>query len=321
MSVSQMKTISVLIPAYNASETIRETLDSVLSQTRPADEILVMDDGSTDDTRAILDSYGSRLKVFSQRNQGVAESRNVLCHHASGDVIAFIDSDDIWHPSYLEMQSRLANEYPKAAATFIGHFDFRSGDKVSWDLPDDFRNAKVKVFSPRDFLTQYTRMPGNFFSSFSGIRRAALRQLGDRPFRFRQAEDFYFFTRLLLTGSMVFHPAKMGGYRRRPGSLSSHRILVAETTTQALEALESEYRNTALEKDFRHLFAMKRRAYAKVLLHFEDIGEARRQLKKAIMTDTQIEGKLRAFIILCSAYFPTQLRPDWLAKYPEWKSR
>jgi glycosyltransferase involved in cell wall biosynthesis len=320
MSKSQMKTISVLIPAYNASETIQETLDSVLAQTRPADEILVMDDGSTDDTRAILDSYGSRLKVFSQKNQGVAESRNVLCHHASGDVIAFIDSDDIWHPSYLEIQSRLINEHPRAAAIFVEHIDFSSGDKVTWDLLD-VQNAKTEVFSSLDFLYQYSRRPGNFYASFCCIRRTALKQLRGRPFRFRQAEDFYFFTRLLLTGSMVLHSVKVGGYRRRPGSLSSHRLLVAETTTRALEALDLEYQNTELAKDFRHLFAMKRSAYAKILLHFDDISEARKQLKKALLIDTQMNGRLRALIILCSSYFPTKLRPDWLAKYPEWKSR
>jgi glycosyltransferase involved in cell wall biosynthesis len=312
--------VSVVIPAYNAEDTLRATLESVLRQTIAPHEILVMDDGSTDHTRTILDSYGSRLKVFSQKNQGVAESRNVLCRAASGNVIAFIDSDDIWHPSYLEIQSRLVNEYPEAAATFVGHVDFLSEDKLSWEPQDDLQNAKVEVFPSRNFLNQYAQKPGNFYPSFSCIRRSTLKQLGDKPFCFRQAEDFYFFTRLLLTGPMVFHPAKIGAYRRRPGSLSSHRLQVAETTVQALEALESEYHHTALLKDFMHLFAMKRSAYAKILLHVDESREARKQLKEAVLTDTRIDGKLRALMFLCSSYFPAQIRPDWLAKSPEWKS-
>ncbi len=158
--------VSVVIPAYNAEDTLRATLESVLRQTIAPHEILVMDDGSTDHTRTILDSYGSRLKVFSQKNQGVAESRNVLCRAATGDIIAFIDSDDIWHPSYLEIQSRLVNEYPEAAATFVGHIDFLSEDKLSWEPQGDLQNAKVEVFPSRNFLNQYVRKPGNFYPSF-----------------------------------------------------------------------------------------------------------------------------------------------------------
>ena len=96
--------ICVIIPAYNASATIDATIQSVLDQTHLADEILVVDDGSTDDTFARLSAYGSKIKVFRQPNQGVACARNFLCHQATGDLVAFLDADDVWHPDYLKTQ-------------------------------------------------------------------------------------------------------------------------------------------------------------------------------------------------------------------------
>ena len=99
-------TISVLIPAYNCQATIRETLDSVLAQTRQPDEILVMDDGSTDQTPAILEFYKPRVQVLRQENQGVAAARNSLLERAQGDLLAWLDSDDVWHPHCLDIQSR-----------------------------------------------------------------------------------------------------------------------------------------------------------------------------------------------------------------------
>ena len=321
MSNSSEQTISVIIPAYNAAGTIRATVDSVLAQTLSADEILVMDDGSTDDTRTILESYGSRLKVFCQKNQGSDESRNVLCRKASGDLVTFIDSDDIWHPSYLEVQSRLAAENPEAVGMFVGHFDFHSDDEVMWTAPIASEHPVTRVFSSREFLNEYNRFPGNYYPSFCCVRRSALTQVGKEPFQCRISEDYYFFNRLLLIGAMVFHSATLGAYRRRPGSLSSKRLQLAKTTISALEALQSEYRNTALEKDFEQLFALKRRSYAKILLHFNETREARKQLKATMLTGVKIADTLRGLVILGSSYLPVKLRPDWLAKYPEWKSR
>ncbi len=111
-----MARISVLIPAYNCTATLRETLDSVLAQTRQADEILVMDDGSTDETRALARSYEPLLKVYWQPNAGLARARNALVARATGDLVTFLDSDDLWHPHYLESQLSNLEEYPNAVA-------------------------------------------------------------------------------------------------------------------------------------------------------------------------------------------------------------
>lgn len=88
--------VSVIIPVYNGSKYLATTIESVLAQTYPLHEIIVIDDGSTDSSPEILRSYGDRLRVIRQRNQGVALARNAGLTHASGELITFIDQDDLW---------------------------------------------------------------------------------------------------------------------------------------------------------------------------------------------------------------------------------
>lgn len=87
---------SVIIPVYNGSQYLAATLDSVLAQTYPLHEIIVIDDGSTDSSPDILRSFGDRLRVTRQDNQGVAAARNAALRQVTGDVINFIDQDDLW---------------------------------------------------------------------------------------------------------------------------------------------------------------------------------------------------------------------------------
>ena len=87
---------SVIIPVYNGSQYLATTLESVLAQTYPLHEIIVIDDGSTNSSPDILRSYGERLRVTRQDNQGVAVARNVGLLQVTGDVINFIDQDDLW---------------------------------------------------------------------------------------------------------------------------------------------------------------------------------------------------------------------------------
>lgn len=87
---------SVIIPVYNGSQYLAATLESVLAQTYPLHEIIVIDDGSTDSSPGILRSYGDRLRMTRQDNQGIAAARNAGLRQVTGDVINFIDQDDLW---------------------------------------------------------------------------------------------------------------------------------------------------------------------------------------------------------------------------------
>jgi glycosyltransferase involved in cell wall biosynthesis len=102
-------TISVVIPAYNSAPFIAEAIESVLAQTVPPDEIIVVDDGSTDRTADVLQRFGSRVQLLRQANKGPSIARNVGAAAARGAWLAFIDADDTWLPTKLQRQLEIAS--------------------------------------------------------------------------------------------------------------------------------------------------------------------------------------------------------------------
>lgn len=101
-----MLTLSVVIPNYNRAALIGETLDNVLAQTRPPDEVIVVDDGSTDASVAEIERFAPRVRLIRQQNRGPGPARNRGLAAASGDLIQFMDSDDLWTLNKLEAQER-----------------------------------------------------------------------------------------------------------------------------------------------------------------------------------------------------------------------
>ncbi|MBC8486006.1 MAG: glycosyltransferase [Bacteroidetes bacterium] len=99
-----MKKIAIIIPTYNAAHFIEKAINSVLSQSYSNYEIVVVDDGSTDNTREVLEQYGDKITYIRQENQGVAIARNTGILNSENEYIAFLDSDDEWLPEKLELQ-------------------------------------------------------------------------------------------------------------------------------------------------------------------------------------------------------------------------
>ena len=105
--------VSAIIPAFNAGPFIAQAIESVLAQTLPVDEIVVVDDGSTDDTAAIAMAF-SGIHCIRQRNQGPPTARNAGLHQSTGDLIGFLDADDIWPCNKTETQAHYLEEHPGA---------------------------------------------------------------------------------------------------------------------------------------------------------------------------------------------------------------
>jgi len=113
VSASPPGLISVVIPAYNAQQSLPETLDSLFAQTWPTVEIIVVDDGSTDHTAAILATYGDRIRTIRQANGGLASARRTGVAAASGQMIALMDADDVCRPERLSVQARVLQRWPE----------------------------------------------------------------------------------------------------------------------------------------------------------------------------------------------------------------
>lgn len=128
-----MTTVSTIIPAYNAAKFVREAVDSALAQIGVENEVIVVDDGSTDETPQILAEYGSRIQVVRQVNQGQHAARNHGARVARGEWLAFLDADDIWLPEKLARQ--LACDEPQADLRFTHRENFGEIDRVTRHPP------------------------------------------------------------------------------------------------------------------------------------------------------------------------------------------
>jgi glycosyltransferase involved in cell wall biosynthesis len=123
--------VSVIIPTYNRQAYVREAIESVLSQTYSPFELLVVDDGSTDDTPALLKAYQGRIKVLRQSNHGVSAARNLGIRSARGAFIALLDSDDYWQPDKLALQMDWFDTHPEALICQTEEIWIRNGVRIN----------------------------------------------------------------------------------------------------------------------------------------------------------------------------------------------
>lgn len=145
--------VSVVIPAYNGERYLAEALDSVFNQTEKPYEVIVVDDGSTDTSSEILDSYGDRIVKIEQANSGTASARNRGVGVATGDLIAFLDQDDYWHENKLEKQSRIFRDTPDVQIVWGSVQQFFSPE-LSEDFKKRYRcpNEPVPGYLPSALL-------------------------------------------------------------------------------------------------------------------------------------------------------------------------
>jgi len=125
--VAARKTIGVVVPTYNRASFLPETLDAILGQTRPPDEIIVVDDGSTDATPEVLARYAPGVRTIRITNSGELVARNTGVRAAASDLIAFCDSDDLWRPGYLAAVARLWQAEPRTRAAYGDFVIVRDG--------------------------------------------------------------------------------------------------------------------------------------------------------------------------------------------------
>jgi hypothetical protein len=206
---------SIVIPAYQAAGTIAGALDSALAQALPAHEVIVVDDGSTDDLAAVLVPYMERIELVSKANGGVASARNAGVAAASGDFMAVLDADDSFHPRRLEALAALAQARPD--------LDLITTDTrfiVGGQPQGTFREA-----NPFAVEQQRTAIFANcFVGGWPAVRIARLRAIGGFDERLSQGEDWDCWLRLILDGSaagLVDRPYY--DYVIRQGSLTSDR--------------------------------------------------------------------------------------------------
>jgi glycosyltransferase involved in cell wall biosynthesis len=198
--------ISVVIPCYNAAHFLRATIESILRQTRPATEVIVVDDGSTDDSARIAASFGPPVRVIRQRNQGESAARNRGIEAATGDWVAFLDADDLWLPTKLARQAGVIRLAPADVVCVTCQFDlFGEGmEDRRCELPPRYDSDHPL----REMLTGYA-----VHVSAAVVHREAARRT-PFPEEIRHAEDAIFFVFLRSQGRFLEVPEVLVRYRR-----------------------------------------------------------------------------------------------------------
>jgi glycosyltransferase involved in cell wall biosynthesis len=172
-----MKTrFSVLIPTYNRPEYTRQAIDSVLSQTCPDYELIVIDDGSTDGTHRLLESYGLRIRGLRQSNQGPEAARRAAASEAKGEYLVFLDSDDLMFPYALQTYDTIIRAMDSPAVILGAMTSFGQGR----DIPDlDGPANDIQVLKYRDFLSKDHGI--GISNSKIVIRKSVFRQVDGSP--------------------------------------------------------------------------------------------------------------------------------------------
>jgi glycosyltransferase involved in cell wall biosynthesis len=196
--------VSVVIPTYNRGSVICRTIDNVLSQTYPSIELIIVDDGSTDDTQLRLRAYGDRIRVISQPNSGPAAARNRGIEAARGEFVALQDSDDLWVPTKLERQVALLKKVDKSVVCCVCDTLMRYTDRPEIT---DFQRAWVFPGYQQGLWTNPAEVLATrfvFFCQTAVIRRDILQRVGGFDETLKYQEDYELPLRLALEGPWTF---------------------------------------------------------------------------------------------------------------------
>ncbi len=280
--MSEAPVVSVVIPTYNRAGVICRTIDNVLAQTYRDTEIIVVDDGSTDDTQAELRSYGGRIRVIAQSNAGPAAARNRGIEAATGDLIAFQDSDDLWLPNKLERQARLLTRAGEEVVCCLCNAIFRytgqpefTAFKRAWLFPtleEGIWTNPAEVWATRFVLFCQTVM----------IRRPVLERIGGFDESLKFHEDYDLPLRLALEGPWAYIQQPLTIWQQGAAGSWSDKALQEEIL---LKECEIRMRNKILAQ----LGTSNGHGRLRILLQRE-LARNRRELWRATLASTKRPG-------------------------------
>src|SRR5262249_32326279 len=225
-----MADVSVVIATYNRSRQVREAIDSVLAQTLPVREIIVVDDGSKDDTRAQLLAYGDRIRPFFQANGGASAARNLAMQMAHGSWIAFLDDDDVWVPEKIEQQWKLVEQNPALGLVYCSDYAVDEQLRVLYErkAQADNRGQVFERLLIKNFI----------FTSCVMARRDTVEKAGFMQKEFKFAQDWDLWLKIAAENPVDFAPAPLVLYRQSPTGCLTHdmkaddRLLEMKTIMQ-----------------------------------------------------------------------------------------
>lgn len=308
-----MPKFSVIIPTFNREKFVTLALDSVLSQSFSDYEIIVIDDGSTDNTRTALDPYRKRIRYIYQKNSGVSGARNAGIREAKGEWIAFLDSDDEWAPNYLATQMEHAREFPCAIAHLTNAVTLFPGGRRSEHFEEIQllkrlgRQSCVMFEKPFSLILDHS----HWFLQSSIMLRDVLLQTGLFDPLLSIAEDLDVIARMALRGPFTLSRTVLVRIWRRDEPIEHLASQRVKKGLYSREAFGKVYSNL-LDRgglSFRQklsaarALSSNRRALGNILLRTGKRSEARHYYRKALF----LYPSVRSLIKYLAAFLPGKI--------------
>lgn len=233
--------VSIIIPAYNVAAYIEETLATVFAQTFTDFEVIVINDGSpdTEEFEQAIRTYQDRICYLKQENGGASAARNGGLRAARGELIAFLDADDLWAPNYLEEQLKFIHEYDCdlacADAIIFG---------VSADAGRSYMDSLMETAPPEGRVTflELVNADRSLITSGVVVRRNLIMEVGLFDESLRNAQDFDLWLRLARHGARLAYQRKiLLSYRSRPNSLTGDAINSHLRELRVFDKVEQSY--------------------------------------------------------------------------------
>ena len=232
--MSSAPAVSVVIATYNRANYLAETIDSVLSQSFQKFELIVVDDGSTDETRRVVAPYGSRVRYFYQENRGPSAARNLGARNASASWISIQDSDDLCLPNHLETLYGYANKHPESGMVFA------NGSYLGGPAHD--RETIIPAAKSRRLAEQGVRLEDLFDKSIVRLQAALISKhcyddVGGHDESLRISMDLDLTFRLISRYPVAYIDEVVFSYRRHSGNISGNQELRLLENIRVIEKL------------------------------------------------------------------------------------
>ncbi len=218
--------ISAVIPSYNHSALLKEAIASVLAQTRPVQEVVVVDDGSTDETRQVVAGFSGKVRYVYQDNRGLSAARNTGIREARGDWLAFLDADDSWLPEKIRLQEEALRREPQVMLVY---------NSVWMAEPDGTR--RLAQAAPPSSLWPTLRYRNCVCGSGSAVlvRKDVVQDAGGFDETLTGCEDWDLWFRLAMKHPFTYVPEPLAVLRSYPGSMSRDPERMVANTEKILE--------------------------------------------------------------------------------------
>lgn len=297
-----MAKVSVVIPAYNSSRFIAEAVASVLTQTFADTEVIVVDDGSTDATGDIVARFPG-VTCIRKPNGGASSARNFGVRMASGELIAFLDADDVWHPQKLAAQVRLMDLHPDCDLGYTLRAEVAEGMDPGRALLEADGTVSHARFEGLEagFLNPF------LCTSTVIVRRSAFDRVGGFDESLPIAEDVDFYLRVLVGRPAMLRLEAVSVYKRLVrGSLGDDSVAGAERVLQVYRDLFREHPQIERENPrlVRRCHALLHQRHAASLLHRGDRWHALREALRSVL----FMPSMPAARVACLACMPVSAR-------------